>query len=225
VPAFALGYLLLLSASPLQMSKYALPVAVMVGYMASIAVKEFLSAIVRPGWPRAALVCLVVAPIVTLQVLGCLERLQRFQNSDLPDIAAWMQANLPPGSRVVQDLKVDLPSEIPTNKGKGEPIHVVGSVYAADVAGSIEEARQKGFAYAAVCERSYATLWNPRVRPREDAVDRHNRRKAFYEALRRDGQLLWDFTPPPNSLLSRVSIYRLPNPQEPPLPNSAPAAP
>ena len=213
--AFTVGYLALLSAAPLQAGRYLLPVLVLACYMAG---RGLAWLIARAPWgapAQVAVAALCLIPILGWEGVKCERELRLFANSRVPDLVGWIQTHLPPGSRIVQDNPISLPPRILLAGGGDRFVTVESSgVYAPDLVHSIEEARRRGFTHAAVSERSYAGFFSWQVVPVRDRSELYKQRKLFYEQLFRDGELLWQYRSPDESLVPEVRLYRLSTPSK-----------
>ena len=191
--AFPFVYALVLSFSPKSNDRYFLPATALFTLFAAIGTMDFSRLIERGTKRRWAL-----AGAGFALVLGQLPSLIRYERAfavdDTQALIEWLRTELPPTAVLAKDSRIALPD--PKRKKDASrlgviPQKVIGARFAADV-GTPEELRAKGVTHVIVSESDYGRFFLPGLRPQSGERADFERRKAFYEALLRDGELLFE---------------------------------
>ena len=117
----------------------------------------------------------------------------QFQTDDRRELEVWMDANLPPGSKVVQDYAIHLP-DADDHKQEGMKRafkhQVRGHEFVPEV-GTLDELRAQGVRYVATTPKKSQRYTSGGMIPSDDVKAEFERRKAFYTALPQQAKLLW----------------------------------
>jgi hypothetical protein len=115
-----------------------------------------------------------------------------FTQDTRKQLIAFVRQNVPGDAMIAQDRRVNLPT-------RTDPRHADASGFleqtvvddaAALQGGGLEELRAQGIRYVAVSEGDYGRFFLKTHKPAAEETD-YARKKAFYERLFREGQLLW----------------------------------
>ena len=199
---FPFAYALALSFSPKTNDRYFLPATAIFILQAALGTADLAHAFAwrhtRRRWLAGAVTVLLLFQLVSpprpARWHTFSEYWRAFQNDDNADLLAWVRANLPADAVIAKDNRVPLPD--PTKKKHAGrfgaiPQKVLAERFAADV-GPFEELRSKGVTHVAVSESDYGRFFLEGLRPQEGERADFERRKAFYEALLREGELLFE---------------------------------
>lgn len=185
---FPLAFALLLSFSPKTHHRYFLPAT---GLLLTLtAIGAVTPALVRwrgKGLPQPA-VCgvsaLLIAATLAVQVPKFFAYFHGFQRDGRAAMAGYLREHAQPGTIVVQDKRADLDSQ-------GLPFEFRGKLFAADE-GTFDELRAGGVEYVAVAEGDYGRFFRKDFRSTDDGADDYARRRAFYEQLFAEGELVFE---------------------------------
>ena len=116
----------------------------------------------------------------------------QFQTDDRRDLEAWMETNLPAGSKVVQDDTIHLPDP---GDHKQEGLarafkHTVTTREFAPDLGTLAELRAQGVRYVVTSPKKSLRYTGGGMVPSDDAREEFERRKTFYTALPQQAKLL-----------------------------------
>ncbi len=199
---FPFAYALALSFSPKTNDRYFLPATALFTLQAALGTADLAHAFAwrhtRRRWLAGAVTVLLVFQLVSpprpVHWHHLAEYWRAFQNDDNVDLIQWVRAELPADAVIAKDNRVALPD--PTKKKHANrygaiPQKVIAERFAADV-GAFEELRSKGVTHVAVSESDYGRFFLKGLRPQEGERADFERRKAFYETLLRDGELLFE---------------------------------
>lgn len=184
---FPVAFAILLSFSPKTHHRYFLPATGLLLTLAAIGVVT--PALVR--WRDRSLSipvargvsALLVAATLAVQMPKFLAYFDGFKNDGRAAMAAYLREHVQPGAIIVQDKRADLDSQ-------ELPFEFRGKLFAADV-GTIAELRANGVAYVAVAEGDYGRFFRNDFKSTEDGAEDYARRRAFYEQLFAEGQLVF----------------------------------
>ncbi len=132
--------------------------------------------------PPAVIIGTVTALALAVQMPRFIDYYQGFSRDGRSLLAEYLRANVPPGTLIVQDKRVNLPA-------LGLPYAVEGRFFAAD-AGTLDDLRARGVIYVAVAEGDYGRFFRENFRPKEDEKSDYVRRRDFYDQLFREGTLV-----------------------------------
>ena len=188
---FALA--LALSFSPKSNDRYFLPATAMLVLLAACGALDaarLFSRWVPMRWTAAGMALTLAAA----QFPGWARYEAAFQHDDNAEFFQWLKTELPAASVVAKDSRIQLPN--PDNSREANrfghlPQKIVAAKFAADL-GSMEELRRQGITHAAVSESDYGRFFLRGLRPKEGEAEAFARRKAFYEQLLRDGELVFE---------------------------------
>jgi hypothetical protein len=188
---FPFAFALALSFSPKSNDRYFLPATAMFTLFAALGVVDAARMLRRWVAPRWSMALLGVALIVG-QLPSWFRYEVAFQRDDNRELLEWVRTQLPPTAVIAKDSRVQLP-ETGDRKSMARlgvlPQTVLGEKFAADL-GSIAELRQRGVTHIAVSESDYGRFFLRNLRPKKNEEEAFARRKAFYEELLRDGELV-----------------------------------
>ena len=201
VIGFPFAYALALSFSPKSNDRYFLPATAVFTLLAGLGVTDaakLLAGRMRPGvalavWGAVLVLCQAVSLPDPLDWRTFRQYLTAFQHDDNAALLAWVKAELPPDAVIAKDSRVELPDlGNPADAQRFGPIPqtVIAKRFAAD-AGTIEELKARGVTHVAVSESDYGKFFLRGMRAQASEAEDFARRKAFYEALFRDGELVF----------------------------------
>jgi len=203
---FPVAFALVLSFSPKSNDRYFLPASALFALFAVIGASD-LARLLSPRFPRplvfgVAAVALVAAqfPSWSASRGGWLAYERAFQTDDNADLIAWLNSNVPPGAVIAKDNRVALPD--PRRKKHAARLGIIPQKvitptwegkrtnFAADL-GPLEKMRAEGITHVAVSEMDYGKFFRASLRPQDSDRANFERRRAFYERLFREAELLW----------------------------------
>jgi hypothetical protein len=191
--AFAVTYLVAVSASPLHWDRYVFPLLPLIGIAATATVQaigEVLAGALgrRPSLMRAlAAGILVVLLVPSLLTVAAADRL-RAVHSTHAVATDWVLANLPPGSGVAEEMRTAYLSRIRPD--------VLRVFSLADR--SLDDYRAGGYRYL---------LWSSAMADRYVDAARYPQESAFYATLEATARLVVSFEPGPDRSGAVIRIY------------------
>lgn len=221
--AFPFAYALVLSFSPKSNDRYFLPASALFTLFAALGTMDLARRVVRGSKRRWTLfgagVALVLAQFVSfpspLDWRTLAEYWRAFRVDDNRDLIAWLRTELPPTAVLAKDNRIALPD--PARRKDAArfgaiPQKVIGARFVPDI-GTVEELRAKGVTHVVVSESDYGRFFLASLRPQSGERADFERRKAFYEALLRDHQPLFERERGTVIYLHPgIRVYRLPEP-------------
>ena len=223
--AFPFAYALALSFSPKSNDRYFLPATAVLTLLAACGAVDAARLLARWMPLRPALaICAAglvisegVSPPSPLDWHVFAEYFAAFQRDDNAEFLAWIKVELPPEAVIAKDSRIQLPD--PESKKDGlrfapMPQKILAERYAADL-GTMAELRARGVTHLAVSGSDYGRFSLPGLIPQKGERESFERRKAFYEALLRDGELVfWRERGAVLYLHPGIRLYRLPPPAD-----------
>ncbi len=199
--AFPFAFALALSFSPKSNDRYFLPATAMFTLFAALGVPDasrMLTRWVPRGWTTGVLGGLLVisqicSPPHPLDWKNFAQYYEAFQRDDNAEMLWWVKTQLPADAVIVKDSRVRLPE---TGNSEDEarlgtvPQKIIAKKYAADV-GTIAALRVRGVTHVAVSASDYEGFFREGVRAKKNDEKSFEHRKAFYEELLRDGELVF----------------------------------
>lgn len=198
--AFPFAFAIALSFSPKSNDRYFLPATAMFVVLAGLGTLDFGRLFPRGARRRWATLG-AVAVLVLAQLPSWLEYEEAFQHDDNAALIDWMKKELPHDAVVARDARIQLPD--PQRKKHAARVGIVPQKvinrdasgetvrFAADI-GSIDELLKRGVTHVAISESDYGRFFLKGLKPQESGKADFQRRKAFYEQLRRDEKLVFD---------------------------------
>ena len=176
--------------------RYFLPVSLMMGCVAAVALPGAVRWIKRPVramW-AAGLVAVFVLPGTCLLLTG-------FARDDRAELAAWVRVHLPPDAVIAEDARARLPLE-------GRALGLLSAPVVADL-GDLAALRAQGVGYVVVCWYDSRRYTDPSKHASPAARD-FGRRQAFYQGLSTHARSLWK-SPlrQPNPLRPGLELFAL----------------
>ena len=225
VIAFPFAYAVALSFSPKSNDRYFLPATAIFTLLAALGAVDAARLLARwmpLRWALAGCAAvLVIAQTASapppLDWHTFAEYFAAFQHDDNAEFIAWIKANLPPDAVIAKDSRIQLPdpdSEKDLRRFAPLPQKILAKRYAADF-GTIEDLRARGVTHLAVSPTDYGRFLLPGLIPQKGELADFARRKAFYEALLRDGDAV--FARERGTVLylhPGIRLYRLPPPTD-----------
>jgi hypothetical protein len=155
----------------------------------------------RPGNPLPALAALVLC--LAVQVPTLLVYYLGFGNDGRAAMAAYLKANVPAGTVIAQDKRVDLDA-------LKLPYEFRGKLFAAEV-GTIDELRATGIEYVAVAEGDYGRYFLKKLRPTDEGAEKFAKYYEFYKRLFAEGEKIYECPAGRLQYLQpHIMLYRLP---------------
>jgi hypothetical protein len=187
---FPILYVLILSFSPKTHHRYFLPDTLLFCTLAVFGLFCFR----LPGPALLTRAIQVVAFLAAAGIFGArlVSADSAFTQDTRKQLIAFVRQNVPGDAMIAQDRRVNLPT-------RTDPRHADASGFleqtvvddaAALQGGGLEELRAQGIRYVAVSEGDYGRFFLKTHKPAAEETD-YARKKAFYERLFREGQLLW----------------------------------
>lgn len=207
---FPLAFAIMLSFSPKTHHRYFLPATGLILTIAAIGAVT--PAILRwknrglqvPAWTTATILALVTTGV---QAPRFLEYFNGFREDTRTTMAKFVREYVPSGAVIVQDKRFDLDA-------LGLPYEFRGKLFAADE-GTLDELRAQGVEYFGVAEGDFGRFFREKFKPTEDGAEDFYRRKAFYEQLFDEGELLFECKGGTLLYLQpEIRLYHLPPPGE-----------
>jgi hypothetical protein len=196
---FAMG--IGLSFSPKSHDRYFLPATALLTVIGSIGLLSMAGS-APARWRRAA------AGVLALTAVACQfvtlpspldwktlpEYYGAFSSDDRMALRQWIEETLRPEDGIAQDGRVGLP--VTGNKRDAhryQPLaqRVLGSKFAADL-GSLDDLRDQGISYAVVSQSDYGRYFIEGMEATPGTEEEAERRRAFYERLFAEGELVWE---------------------------------
>lgn len=218
VAAIPLVYFVLLLWCPIPFNRYLLPATVFTFALAGLGVVELAEHLSRlaerrrgpkrqphgRGHGTRAVTTRALAPwvaptallgvVALVQLPRCVDYLAQFPGESRLRFDRHVRAALPGGARIIADFYAGLaPGVIAPDATPQGPLTLVVTpgIFAADM-GSLDTLRRLGVTHVAVCDLAYARYFDPRLYPGADDLPGYERRKAFYQSVFAQGQLVWD---------------------------------
>jgi hypothetical protein len=198
---FPLAYLAVLQLSPIKATRYLLPFVVAVHAFAGVALPGLAAALaarvpaLRAPGRRAALTLALLAAVALVEARAVALHLREFAAESRTALYAFVRANVPPESAILQDRYAGLPDPILAYRTPAQPYldtWVLTRHYAVDY-GSYDDVVAAGIEYVAVCDRTYGRFFGAPRRFDSDATrERFERRRARYAELFERGELVFE---------------------------------
>jgi len=193
VVLFPIAYLLILSFAPKTNDRYFLPATALFLCAVAMGIAGFrewlrprLSAR-RLRWVSLAL--LVVAVGAQFPYKGMIRYYRAFRSDDTADLVAWLNTHVPAGARVAIDHKVMI-----ARTGEDDKPHlprVNAEVVEVDDYETRDALRKAGVTHLVLSQSVYGRYRLKSLRPKADAREEYNRKKAFYDDILSDDPL-WE---------------------------------
>jgi hypothetical protein len=189
---FPFAFALALSFSPKSNDRYFLPATAMLVVLAAMGALDAARLLIRwvpLRWATAGL----IAALVAAQLPRWMRYEAAFQIDDNKALLERVK-ELPESAIVAKDSRIQLPDA--DNPRDAErlghlPQKILAAKFAADL-GSIDELRARGVTHVAISESDYGRFFLRGLRPKKGEAKDFARRKRFYEALLRDGELVFE---------------------------------
>lgn len=191
VIAFPFVFALALSFSPKSNDRYFLPATAVFTLLAALGVVDVARLLARWVPLRWALAAVAVA-LVAGQLRSWLRYEVAFRSDDNAALLEWVR-QLPPGAVISKDSRVRLPDpRRPEDVRRFAPLpqRIMGGRFAADH-GTVAEQRARGVTHVAISRSDYERFFLPGLRPRAGEEEDFVRRRAFYEELRKVGEVVF----------------------------------
>lgn len=219
---FPLLLLIALMFTPKSSLRYFLPIAVLLNFCAAMAIGRLTSVAgnLKVGWSRSAAGITAVGLMATC-VIGQLpliaEKIAAFQNDHRRILARFIQENISPKAVIAEDNRVYLRGALTEEHDEVTPLvpnHVIGSRFVPDT-GTISELQRRGVRYVAVFCADRGRFLDRNTFIDRDDLDAYERRKAFYDALERDHELVLKLKHGVSKYLNpAMELYHLNEPNE-----------
>ena len=170
-------------------ARYFLPVSLMMGCIAGVAlpgaVRRLAGRSGRWSVPLARpfpAACLAAGLVAAFALPGTCSLLAGFAGDDRAALTAWIEAHLPPDAVLAQDALARLPADVHGRRVESAPV-------VADL-GDVAALRARGVGYVVVCWYDSRRYTDPRKHASPDAHD-FLRRREFYQGLPTHARSLW----------------------------------
>jgi hypothetical protein len=174
-----LVYVAILSFLPKTHHRYFLPVGVLLACLSAIGLKGLLK--IRNG---LVLVVVLILLSVAWQTPRLLAANRGFADDHRRELLAFLQNEIPAGTKVLQDRRVEL-----IKAGRGNLVD--RPIQPGD---TLETLRAEGFTHVIVSSRNYGRFFLASSKPTKGNEEEFAQMKNFYERLFQEGRLLkeWD---------------------------------
>ncbi|MDD5199758.1 MAG: glycosyltransferase family 39 protein [Terrimicrobiaceae bacterium] len=207
--AFPLAFAILLSFSPKTHHRYFLPATAILLTLAAFGAAAFPRwrwngrPILSSTWAGLFSLAFIVAALY-VQAPRFTAYCEGFSHEGRAALADYLGTHVPQGTVIVQDKRVNL-------QALGVPYKLRGKLFAADE-GTIDALRAQGVRYVAVAEGDYGRFFLTDHTATADGAADYTRRRAFYERLFSEGELLFDCPAGTLQYLQpHLTLYRLPD--------------
>lgn len=205
---FAASCTMVLSYSVILFPRYALPITVMIFFMATISAARLLGACGGRRVAQMTLGCLVSVSLVSLLLPVCLDYTRQFGHDSRYELSEWIAQNLPRNARIYADGYSELSNYGPTGiSGKRPDLQLSGSFFLGQMPGLRYEI-SRGEAYYVICDLSYDRFFEPSMIPSPGWERRAASARAFYENLLTKQTPVWSAVPKwPMKAFTNPAIY------------------
>ena len=226
VSAFPFLFAIVLSFSPKSNDRYFLPATAIFSLLSVIGAADLAETLARRVSRRlvfaVAAIALVAAqfPSWSRSRGGWLAYDRAFQRDDTAELIDRLKNEVPPDAVIAKDNRVALPD--PQRKKHAARLGIIPqtvvtprwrgkrSNFAADL-GPLEKMRASGITHVAVSEMDYGKFFRGNLRPQNEGDSDFARRRAFYDELFREGELLFEWEKGLVLYLHPgIRVYRLP---------------
>lgn len=190
-----LGYALLLSFSPKTANRYFLAVApflILCGALGLVWLGDFLRERVtwRKGIVGAGVFVVLAGLAVREQWSLTQPNVRSFRTDSRMELGTWISANLPLHADILAETRVCLTRDSTWSRSAPRPdLRISEKIFLPDF-GSLETVQLRGKKYFAVIRTSYGGYLSDKRKPSPNQEAQHQRRRAFYEELFKNGRLL-----------------------------------
>ncbi len=214
---FAVAYFVMMLYSPLPFNRYILPVTMLVYVLAGLGAADLATTVAglrwrgsrratpasddqdpsplshqRPWVQRVAL-SLTLLAVLMVHVPLTLDYLSQFPQDSRLRLQRWLLANLPPNSRLLQDYYAGLPHWSFRNPSPDRTrLWIVPTGFMAAEYGDFDNLRRRRINYVVVADVAYGRYLTPWLQAEPGHEASFIQRRAFYERLFHEGELVWD---------------------------------
>lgn len=234
---FPFFYYIIISSSPVQLTRYLLPVIVWTYVLAAVGMYDMFKFWLACGSRtccaasppalkafnnslKVLVGILMLASLANYLYMKCGNYLSQFENDSRFTLEEWASNNLPKNAKIALDTYAALHLDKKTNSPKTGtkdiyfPAKFIGELK------SIDEARKKGFQYIITCDLAYQRFFEPNTFPEKRKFAPTSRRynrdlnkyKTFYLELFAKGKLVWHYKPamPINAFTNpEIRVYQI----------------
>jgi len=193
---FPFAFMLMLCCSTKTNDRYFLPATAGFQYLAALGAID-LATILPAQWAARAKPWLLagIAVLVNLFApnIGLMDYVTAFAHDDRTEMLAWIRANVPPGSVIAGEDRADLPVDRRTERLAVQPLlpqRVIETKYVADLGATPSVLAGQHIDYLVVSESDYGIFF--RKAANEHLSPELQQKRAFYEALFKDYQPVWE---------------------------------
>jgi len=196
---FPILYLAMLSFSPKIADRYLLPVTVLLTFVSALGAVELARLLGSREYPGHSIVAFLVLAagagwLVSAELPPYRDTFDGYKSDDPGELVKWVTANLPLTAVIAEDHRVNLSLSKAdgVSKDKRVPQTVLDSDFVADLTknGTLDELRAKGVTHVALARPTYGRFIGRELAPRDEEKKFYDKRKAFYEQLLHDGELV-----------------------------------
>jgi len=201
--------------------RHQLPALLPVLFLAVAGAFEIARGLRTPRWVPVAVAVALVAAVLPGSSARTEATLRGIRMDSRKLLYDFVSRHVPPDARIAQDWYACLPD--PEAKHHEDdplslPHDVITGGSVADL-GTLDELRAEGIEYVAVAAKQWLKVFRTNVRPRPEAEGKHARRRAFYERLFAEEELVWDSasagSPPGGFFGLETRLYRITTPASP----------
>ncbi len=230
-------YFIMMLYSPLPFNRYILPVTVLVYALAGLGVADLAIVIsgLRPWrrgdaadarpttaphrrmWVQRVALAAALTPVLVVHLPRAANYLSQFPQDSRLRLEAWVLANIPPGSRLVQDYYAGLPRWSYHNPSPAQTnLTILPTGFMAAEIGDRDRGRRYRPDYIIVADSAYGRYMTPWLQAAPGHDRSFEQYRAFYQRLFHEGELVWDSMaqthhhPSGTWTNPRLRVYRLP---------------
>jgi hypothetical protein len=199
---FLASFTLVLAFNSIPFARYAVPLIFILSLLGGLSIADLFDRVWSTRESRLrGLALAILALLITIQLFQCLQIEGQFRKDSRQFLREWVAANVPVECVMVADAYTNLgsadgdKSRFP--KVSRLPMVVKTKQFASDHSDSLEDMRNSGVCFVAVCSLTYDRLYARGVYGRDGSNELWSSRKQFYDELFTRGRLVWQSVPEP----------------------------
>ena len=213
---FPIALSITLSFFPKENDRYFLPATALFTLLAAVGVSETAAYLHSNSQRRLAKTAigaiLILGQLVswTDDRAGLLRYDQAFQHDDTADLLAWLRDNTTAKDSIAKDNRIRLPdAKRSSKKARPLPNELRSEEFVADL-GPIEKLQTENVEIIIISESTYMRFERSGMRPKQGTASAAERRRTFYQELRRTHEPVW--TRPRSTVIylhPGIEVFRL----------------